>query len=74
MSPQEAADRCTGLPPHLVSVLQLAAHQGMRYAEISVELRITEQVVRNYASAIRRALKARTLTHAAHIATKGGLL
>ena len=74
MSPQEAATRCARLTPHLVQVLELAGAKGMRYAEISVELRITEQVVRNYAGAIRRALGARTMTHAAVIATKGGVL
>lgn len=74
MTPEEAATRCQCLRPHLVRVLQLAGAKGMRYAEISTELRISEQVVRNYASAIRRALGARTLTHAAHIATKGGVL
>lgn len=74
MTPEEAARRCQQLTPHLVRVLQLAGAQGMRYAEISTELRISEQVVRNYASAIRRALNARTMTHAAVIATKGGLL
>jgi DNA-binding NarL/FixJ family response regulator len=74
MTPHEAAARCQRLTPHLVRVLELAGIKGMRYAEISVELSISEQVVRNYAGAIRRALGARTLTHAAVIATKGGVL
>ena len=74
MSPQEAATRCKRLTPRHAEVLALAASQGMQYVEIATEWGIGERTVRKYAGAIRRALRAKTMTQAAHIATQGGLL
>lgn len=74
MTPEEAAARCKRLTPRHAAVLALAATKGMQYVEIATELSIGERTVRKYAGAIRRALQAKTMAQAAHIATKGGLL
>lgn len=74
MTPSEAAARCKRLTPRHAQVLALAATQGLLYVEIATELGIGERTVRKYAGAIRRTLRAATMTQAAHIATKGGLL
>lgn len=74
MTPEEAADRCKRLTPRHAAVLALAATKGMQYVEIALELGIGERTVRKYACAVRRTLRATTMSQAAFIATKGGLL
>lgn len=74
MTPEEAAARCKRLTPRHAAVLALAATRGMQYVEIALELGIGERTVRKYACAVRRELRATTMSQAAFIATKGGLL
>ena len=74
MTAEQAAERCSRLQPRLREVLTLAAAKGMRHHEIADELGIGRRIVHKYVMLICFALDAKSLTHAAYIATKGGLL
>jgi DNA-binding NarL/FixJ family response regulator len=74
LTPEKAAARCSRLQPRLREVLTLAAAKGMRHHEIADELGIGRRIVHKYVSRLCDALAAKSLTHAAYIATKGGLL
>jgi DNA-binding NarL/FixJ family response regulator len=74
MTPEEAAARCQRLTPRHAEVLALAAKQGLLYVQIANQLGINEHTVRKYACAVRRTLRATTMSQAAFIATKAGLL